>query len=139
MMKAYSCSKRAADPTNEAATCTRWCGNADTCWCVEIDESLAATPELHRYLRGDGPKPLKNTLPEFLAALNGQNGELDTWLENNNEAEVRAHVLALVNAERDECAGICDRFAARDMPPAECAGAIRMRSNTIKAPGRPLE
>jgi len=31
--------------------------------------------------------------------------------------------------EREACAGICDRFAARDMHPAECAGAIRMRSN----------
>jgi len=31
--------------------------------------------------------------------------------------------------EREICAGICDRFAARGMHPAECAGAIRMRSN----------
>jgi len=34
--------------------------------------------------------------------------------------------------EREECAKICDVFQARDvgMQPAECAGAIRARSNT---------
>ena len=32
-------------------------------------------------------------------------------------------------AERETCAGICDRFAERNMHPAECAGAIRIRSN----------
>ena len=35
-------------------------------------------------------------------------------------------------AERDACAGICDRFQMRDvgMQPAECAGAIRARGET---------
>lgn len=34
--------------------------------------------------------------------------------------------------EREACARICDRFQARNvgMQPAECAGAIRARSNT---------
>ena len=34
--------------------------------------------------------------------------------------------------EREACAKICDVFQARDvgMQPAECAGAIRARSNT---------
>ena len=36
---------------------------------------------------------------------------------------------AATKAEREACAAICDRFAARDMHPAECAEAIRMRSN----------
>ena len=33
-------------------------------------------------------------------------------------------------AEREECAALCDRFQARDvgMQPAECAAAIRARS-----------
>ena len=31
-------------------------------------------------------------------------------------------------AERGECACICDRFAERNMHPAECAAAIRARS-----------
>ena len=30
-------------------------------------------------------------------------------------------------AEREECAALCDRFALRDMHPAECAVAIRAR------------
>ena len=37
-----------------------------------------------------------------------------------------------VKAEREACAGICDRFQMRDvgMQPAECAGAIRARGET---------
>jgi hypothetical protein len=34
---------------------------------------------------------------EFMQALHGGQGTLDAWLECNNEAEVRAHVLALVH------------------------------------------
>lgn len=35
---------------------------------------------------------------------------------------------ALVAAhEREECAGICDRFGEREMHPYECAAAIRAR------------
>jgi len=43
------------------------------------------------------------------------------------------HFAELVRAdEREACAKICDVFQARDvgMQPAECAGAIRARSNT---------
>ena len=37
---------------------------------------------------------------------------------------------ALVAAtEREECAALCDRFALRDMHPAECAAAIRKMSD----------
>lgn len=32
-------------------------------------------------------------------------------------------------AEREAYAALCDRFARRDMHPAECAAAIRARSN----------
>ena len=36
------------------------------------------------------------------------------------------HFAALVAAkEREECAGICERFYAREMNAAECAAAIR--------------
>ena len=42
---------------------------------------------------------------------------------------VRKIVNAVILIEREECAGICDRFAERDMHPTECAAAIRMRSN----------
>lgn len=44
-----------------------------------------------------------------------------------------AKFAALVAAaEREACAGICDRFQMRDvgMQPAECAGAIRARGAT---------
>ena len=37
--------------------------------------------------------------------------------------EINAHVAA----ESEACAAICDRFALRDMHPAECAAAIRAR------------
>ena len=37
-----------------------------------------------------------------------------------------------VTSEREACAKVCDAFQKRDvgMQPAECAGAIRARSNT---------
>ena len=44
----------------------------------------------------------RSTLGAFLEALNGRPGDLDAWLECNNEAEVRAHVLALVKDEREK-------------------------------------
>lgn len=44
---------------------------------------------------------------------------------------VRKIIEAAILFEREECAAICDRFAEREMHPAECAGAIRMRSNAI--------
>ena len=31
--------------------------------------------------------------------------------------------------QREECAALCDRFALRDMHPAECAAAIRARGD----------
>ena len=33
----------------------------------------------------------------------------------------------VASAEREACAALCDRFALRDMHPAECAAAIRAR------------
>ena len=32
-------------------------------------------------------------------------------------------------AQREACAALCDRFALRDMHPAECAAAIRARGD----------
>ena len=49
-----------------------------------------------------------STLAAFLEALNGRRGDLAAWLECNNEAEVRAHVLALVKAEREKCAVVAE-------------------------------
>jgi hypothetical protein len=48
--------------------------------------------------------------------------ELDVFLRTWQRA---------MQAEREECARVCDAFQARDvgMQPAECAGAIRARSN----------
>jgi hypothetical protein len=44
--------------------------------------------------------------------------------------ELRRLVEAAVEQEREACAKLCDAFQARDvgMQPAECAGAIRARS-----------
>jgi len=44
--------------------------------------------------------------------------------------ELRRLVEAAVEQEREACAKVCDAFQARDvgMQPAECAGAIRARS-----------
>lgn len=48
------------------------------------------------------------SLAEFVEAMNGPRGDLDAWLECNDEAEVRAHIMALVDAEREECAVLCE-------------------------------
>jgi len=57
------------------------------------------------------PAVSPSTMSAFLDALNGKRGDLDAWLEFNNEAEVREHVLALVKYEREKCAKICDMAA----------------------------
>lgn len=44
------------------------------------------------------------------------------------EASIEA-IEAAVKDEREACAKMCDRFAARQMHPAECAAAIRARGN----------
>ena len=50
-------------------------------------------------------------------------GEIDA-------ADILKRFAALVAAaEREACAGICDRFAERHMHPAECAAAIRARKD----------
>ena len=59
------------------------------------------------------PSVRPSTLAAFLEALNGPRGDLDAWLEYKNEAEVRAHVLALVKAEREKCAQACEDEANR--------------------------
>lgn len=50
------------------------------------------------------PSVRPSTLAAFTEALNGRRGDLDAWLERNNEAEVRAHVLALADQERERSA-----------------------------------
>ena len=52
-------------------------------------------------------------------------------MKSCEEAVVKAIEVAIA-AEREACAGICDRFQMRDvgMQPAECAGAIRARGET---------
>ncbi len=80
------------------------------------------------------PTVRPSALAAFLEALNGRRGDLDAWLECNNEAEVRAHVLALVNVEREACAKVCDDMATGEgdeeyaIGSGACADAIRSRS-----------
>ena len=48
------------------------------------------------------------------------------WIEGADWHDEVEHFAALVAAkEREECAGICERFYAREMNAAECAAAIR--------------
>lgn len=71
-------------------------------------------------------------MEEFLKALNGGKGDLDAWLECNNEAECRVAIFGAIAAEREACAKVCEEL------PAEleefgalnrAAAAIRERSN----------
>ena len=40
-------------------------------------------------------------------------------------AVIERFATIVAAAQREECAELCDRFAVRDMHPAECAAAIR--------------
>lgn len=40
---------------------------------------------------------------EFLKAVRGGRGELDAWLECNNEAECRSAILGAIEEEREAC------------------------------------
>lgn len=43
------------------------------------------------------------------------------------EDELERFAALVAAKEREECAGICERFYAREMNAAECAAAIRAR------------
>jgi hypothetical protein len=47
-------------------------------------------------------------MTEFLAALHGDQGELDAFLETQSEEEIKELVLTLLRAERERSAKICD-------------------------------
>ena len=76
-------------------------------------------------------------MDDFVKALNGAKGDLDAWLECNNEAECRVAIFAAIEAsvaaERECCAKLCDPENA-DRPDdwteyskvrAECEARIR--------------
>jgi hypothetical protein len=72
--------------------------------------------------------------PDLQAELDATNRQVeilsDALAESRREIDA---LVALARAdEREACAKVCDAFQARDvgMQPAECAGAIRARSNT---------
>ena len=73
-------------------------------------------------------------LPEPDFKLMWRNGEYKVsrggidYADCYSADQVRAIVAAEVAKEREACAALCDRFAARDMHPAECAAAIRAGS-----------
>lgn len=71
------------------------------------------------------------TQDEILAMLTkiiAENQQFTTWTVST------PHLVALVNQavarEREECAGLCDRFANRMRDAEECADAIRARGET---------
>lgn len=49
---------------------------------------------------------------------------VDAWFKDALP-NFEAFAKMVRDEEREACAALCDRFAERDMHPAECAGAIR--------------
>jgi hypothetical protein len=47
-----------------------------------------------------------SSLAAFLEAVNGKRGDLDAWLEVNDEAEVRAHILAALSTRPQAAAAV---------------------------------
>lgn len=82
-------------------------------------------------------------IAEFIKALNGKRGDLDAWLECNNEAECRAAILGAIENEREACAKEAEAAAElksgndmRRKVSNQIAGIIRGRSNEpAKGPG----
>lgn len=52
---------------------------------------------------------IENHTREFIAALYGDRGDLDAWLEFNNEAECRLAIIGAIMIDREECANEIER------------------------------
>ena len=74
--------------------------------------------------------PLPDTTPSIARMLHSHlaGAELAQKIKQELHAYARAYAAAEVAKEREACAALCARFAARDMHPAECAAAIRAGS-----------
>ena len=62
-----------------------------------------------------------SSIMAFVEAINGSRGSLDAWLECNNEAEVREHILAYAdhhNAARQACVAQLREQVMGCVPPA---------------------
>lgn len=82
---------------------------------------------LRRYARkiahpaGDVPAVMlaaANEIERLQSVIAGLRADFET---------AHARMMTSAAVEREACAAICDRFALRDMHPAECAAAIRAR------------
>jgi hypothetical protein len=60
---------------------------------LDSDHSTEANGEA---VQRPGPTPSASSILVFKAALNGERGDLDAWLELKSEDEVRAHINALL-------------------------------------------
>ena len=83
--------------------------------------------ELRRYARkiahpaGDVPAVMlaaADEIERLQSVIAGLRADFET---------ARARMMTSAATEREACAALCDRFALRDMHPAECAAAIRAR------------
>jgi hypothetical protein len=46
---------------------------------------------------------IEKHIEEFIAALKGGRGDLDSWLECNKEAECRSAIFGVILAEHEAC------------------------------------
>ena len=70
----------------------------------------------------------KQRVVEFLVALYGKRGELDAWIECNNEKECKQVMLAAMDMVAEACAMVCDAQADESECPERalyCAECIR--------------
>ena len=83
--------------------------------------------ELRRYARkiahpaGDVPAVMlaaADEIERLQSVIAGLRADFET---------AHARMMTSTEDEREQCAALCDRFALRDMHPAECAAAIRAR------------
>ena len=70
-------------------------------------------------------------VPAVMLAAADEIGRLQSVIAGLRADFETAHARMMTSAEREReaCAALCDRFALRDMHPAECAAAIRARGS----------
>ena len=84
--------------------------------------------ELRRYARKIVPF-FAGDVPAVMLAAADEIERLQSVIAGLRADFETAHsrMMTSAAAEREACAALCDRFALRDMHPAECAAAIRAR------------
>jgi hypothetical protein len=66
---------------------------------------------------------IEQHLADFMVALNGERGDLDAWLECNDERECRIAIRAAIEAAKTHCVEVCREIGLQDQQDQEDEGS----------------